>query len=76
MIYAFAINEYHYKRVPILKCRTIESASRKLRRLYKYKGSAMSDFEFYELTKEQLEKWAADCDYDIDWTTLVMRPRE
>jgi hypothetical protein len=72
--YAFALNEYRYKRISFSVHRTLKAAERAAFKFAgPYKGNAYSDLEQYVLT--DIEAWADEYSYSIDWDNRILIAR-
>lgn len=68
--FAFALNEWQYKRVSFTRHYALEQAEKAAYRITssRYKGSDYTDLSPEVIEgREAFIKWAEDCSYEINW---------
>jgi len=69
--FAFNLNEYHYRRVYFKRFLKRYNAEKWAH--IPYRGTAQSDFDPTIIEgREALEKWAKECNYEIDWSKKLL----
>ena len=72
--YAFAVNEYQYRRIPFSVHYNRVAAERAAHKFAgPYRGNATSDMtEIVFEGKDKLIEWTQECAYEIDWKQRVL----